>query len=1109
MPDDTAARAALEGVAAPIVHFDAKGTILAITDAACHLMGGPDGCDLVGGSLLSLVDDTTLAGITDAVQTQLAPGGVVELGVGPAVTGPSPQRHMATLAQLAGHPSEPVFQLQFAIGTIARNGPDAERVAYSTAAAGIAVWEYDLETDILRWDVSFSRLYGYPETKLAGTYDDWRKRVHEDDLMPMEDDFAASIKSGQPFETIFRVHPKNGGVRTLKAHTQSFFDDDGVPSKVVGLNYDITQQVDAQTRALENGQLLRHANDRLNRLADNSPGALFEVRETPDAPPELTYYSAQFAEMLGVADVQHPMQLERSLSRVHPDDLDVIAQTTAAARADTSTYSLRYRIDHPDRGERWILAKAKPVVQDDGAMLWHGVLFDITDFERSEARAAEMLRRTNDRLNRLADSAPGALFEYREEPDGTPSFPYTSAKFAEMFGLTDGQDVRDPAMVFSIIHPDDLPEVVAKVDASRATMTTYTVRYRIAHASLGERWIFATSEPVAQDDGAIIWYGFLLDITEHQRSEDRAAAALEERNKVNARLSKIAKIAPVGLYEMCRTPDGKSHFPYCNDHFLELSGLTREDILIDDTNAFNTIVEDDLPGVRHALDVSANTLQPFVKRFRIRNPAGGISWMSIVADITEGQAGEVNWTGAMIDVSSDVAREDALRTARRKAEHIQAENEWQALHDGLTGLPNRRYFDRTFHERLTVAKSGGVADALLVRIDLDHFKHVNDILGHEAGDHVLKRVADVLKSSFRAVDFPARIGGDEFSVLMAPGTSEADALNIVERARLTLAEPMYYNDRPCRFGSSFGLAATDDLADVGDELHLYADAALYRAKTRGRNRVETYTPSLHKELTINRRIAEQLHIALEEDQFEPYFQPQFYTKTGALAGTEVLLRWNHPTDGVLAPGDFMAVADQIKVVGDIDRVVMEKCRDAIERFREKGIILPKVGLNVSASRMHDPNVIDLARSIASPDTRIAFELLESILVEEESDVFRFHLDQIRDAGIEIEIDDFGSGHASILSVMESQASALKIDQRLIKPLSHDERARSLVRAIIEIADTLDISTVAEGVETKEHVEILQTLGCDVLQGYLFSRPLNEEAFARFVAGLSTASIRRA
>ena len=374
----------------------------------------------------------------------------------------------------------------------------------------------------------------------------------------------------------------------------------------------------------------------------------------------------------------------------------------------------------------------------------------------------------------------------------------------------------------------------------------------------------------------------------------------------------------------------------------------------------------------------------------------------------------------------------------------------------------------------------------------DYFKSVNDTLGHEAGDAVLQRVADVLRSCLEKKDFAARIGGDEFSILPDPGRSLDDVCAQVERIRTMLAEPFFFEGRQCRFGASFGIARTENMeADTAD-LPVFADAALYRAKKDGRNRLELFTPELKQSILTERELAVELHQALERDEFEPWFQPQFSADDSRLVGVETLLRWRRADGTVMAPGSFMHVAVQLRIVPELDRIMMEKAGRALDRWGQADIRIPKISFNVSSGRMRDPEVVALARKLAAGETRVTFELLESVLVEEESELFRFHLDAVREAGIAIEIDDFGSGHASIIGLMQIAPSALKIDRRIVQPVARNGQARNLVRAIVEIAETLGIATVAEGVETAEQAQILRDMGCNVLQGYHFARPMSED-----------------
>ena len=706
-------------------------------------------------------------------------------------------------------------------------------------------------------------------------------------------------------------------------------------------------------------------------------------------------------------------------------------------------------------------------------------------------------RVTLERFDALDNAFPGALFELNASPDGRVRPRYTSARFADVAGVERARVARDALAAINVIDPEDRVRVREKARAAAAAGAPFQVELRIAHPSKGPRWVMSTAAPVAEADGSVTWFGTLLDITEMKAAEHLAIRAAEALSHAHARLTYLTDGATVGLLEARMHPGGRMTFPYASARFQELTGLTGAGMDRFAKLFAERIDPRDLARLCEAVQRSHRDRTPVHARFRLNHPERGPIWLEASAGVPTEQAGSFTWVGALHDVTNDVKRERDLREAHRLAEEMRVRNEAQAMHDGLTGLPNRRYFDDMIAERRALALAGGPGDCTLVRLDLDRFKHVNDTLGHAAGDLVLKRVADVLRDCVRVGDFPSRNGGDEFSVLMAAGASAAEAREVVGRIQSRLAEPLLYEGRQCRFGTSFGIAHTDDILDTGDDIHLFADAALHRAKVDGGNRTETFTPRFHSRLQRDRNLAIALHEALEKDELVPYFQPQIRAADGSLYGAEVLLRWNHPSDGIIAPGAFMHVAEQLRLVPDIDRIVMEKSCDVLSRWRTKGLIVPKISLNVSSGRMHDPGILEYVDRFARIDTRLTFELLESILIEEENQAFRDNVNTIRAAGVDIEIDDFGSGHASIIGLMAIEPSALKIDQRIVFPVVHEARARDLVHGIVEIARALGIRTVAEGVETADHVRILRDLGCDVLQGYHFARPLDEAQFLAY------------
>jgi len=647
------------------------------------------------------------------------------------------------------------------------------------------------------------------------------------------------------------------------------------------------------------------------------------------------------------------------------------------------------------------------------------------------------------------------------------------------------------------VHPDDIEQSSERFQTSIASGEPFNDEFRIVVPDGRIKNVRARAQVFLNEAGeAVRVVGVNYDVTVQKRAQLAADAAAYRAKKAHERLMSLTENVPAGLFEYCESSNGQISFPFFNAKLTEMLGVTDAEIQTDGTLAFRNIHPDDLDDVVEAIQVSKANLTPFNARYRIQHPERGLLWYKASTSPKREKDGGTIWYGGLADVTADAEQEERLKRLHEATEQMRAENEFQALHDGLTGLPNRRFYDQRLAERLIMAEYGAYNALTLIRLDLDHFKYVNDTLGHDAGDSVLKRVAAVLLASLGEDDFAARIGGDEFSILMSTGSDLRAAHKLISKVRDALAQPHFYEDRQCRFGASFGIAHTDELDSVRHDIQMHADAALYKAKSGGRNRVEVFTSQMHERLRDDRRLSIEIQEGLERGEFVPYFQPQVLAEDGSLAGAEVLLRWVHPKRGVLAPNAFMHVAEHLRLVPDLDRIMMEQCQIALLKWAREGLILPRLSFNVSAGRLEDPPIVEMGRMLAAGPTKISFELLESILIEDERDFARLHLDTIQDAGVDIEIDDFGSGHASIVSLMQVQPSTLKIDRRLILPLVQDKRAQDLVRAIIRMSKSLGIRTIGEGVETSKQARLLKSMGCDVFQGYLYGRPMSQEAFGQ-------------
>ncbi len=445
---------------------------------------------------------------------------------------------------------------------------------------------------------------------------------------------------------------------------------------------------------------------------------------------------------------------------------------------------------------------------------------------------------------------------------------------------------------------------------------------------------------------------------------------------------------------------------------------------------------------------------------------------------------EGGWVGTHEDI-----------TERRQ---IEARIEHDALHDALTGLPNRRFLDKVLDERAAVCRGSGASMAVL-HVDLDHFKTINDTLGHAAGDAMLIHASAMLRAAVREGDFVGRIGGDEFVVVCGLGGGTRYLARLASRIIAQMRQPMPYEGQACRSGVSIGIAHGRGMQVDGRRLLIKADLALYRAKDQGRNRFEFFTEDLQLQIFNTRRMADEILSGIENGEFIAYYQPQFNSRTQAICGVEALARWQHPTRGLLAPNAFLPVAEERNLVAAIDRMILEQTLQDSARWRAKGLGVPRASVNVSAKRLRDPDLIGSLRPLEIEPGTLAFELVESIYLDENDDMVAWNLDQIRELGIELDIDDFGTGYTSILSLLKLKPQRLKIDRQLVMPIIGSTAQQQLIRSIVEIGHSLGISVVAEGVETLEHAHILAGLWCDELQGYAFSHPLSAVEFECFAA----------
>ena len=430
----------------------------------------------------------------------------------------------------------------------------------------------------------------------------------------------------------------------------------------------------------------------------------------------------------------------------------------------------------------------------------------------------------------------------------------------------------------------------------------------------------------------------------------------------------------------------------------------------------------------------------------------------------------------------------ALASSREEAHHL-------ALHDTLTGLPNRAFLAHRLTQALAEGRRNGTMLAMLC-LDLDRFKQVNDTLGHPIGDALLRTVADRLRLCVRKCDTVVRLGGDEFAIIQAPLARAEDAAALAERIVKALSEPYELNGHQVVAGSSIGIALVP--TDTDDPAHLLkmADLALYRAKKEGRGTFRMFEPGMDTKLQARRMLELDLRRAVMMQEFELHYQPIVDVLSGQVSALEALVRWRHPERGLVGPDEFIPLAEETGLIGPIGAWVLEQaCADAAHWPSNT-----RVAVNISAAQFKGSGLVPavehaLAAAALTPE-RLELEITETALISD-AKVTLGVLRELRALGIQIAMDDFGTGYSSLGYLRSFPFDKIKIDRCFIQDIETSADCKAIVRAVTGLSSNLGIVTTAEGVETPAQLEQLLAEGCDQVQGYLFSRPVP----AKDVAGI--------
>lgn len=570
--------------------------------------------------------------------------------------------------------------------------------------------------------------------------------------------------------------------------------------------------------------------------------------------------------------------------------------------------------------------------------------------------------------------------------------------------------------------------------------------------------------------------------TKRQELEQRAQQGLELLGSV------INSTSDLIYYKDYRKDRGT--YLGCNNAFAEFLNKDVEDIV----GATDPLLFDAAEAEQHAkADTTALNVGNHVVERWINHSSGKRILLSIgVSSFRDSHGQPRGIVGIARDVTEQKKAEETLRFQQRSLEHL-------AHHDALTGLPNRLYLVDKLNHALANPDQETASLAVLF-LDLDHFKHINDSLGHSLGDEVLRAVSRRLGTCVRKADTIARLGGDEFTIVLQGVGSSVIAVEVAQKILAALKEPLILKDRELTVSTSIGISVSPSDGQTTEELLRNADAAMYRAKRDGRNTFMHYTPDMTERALERLSMESDMRSALMREEFHVVYQPQVDMRTGELLGVEALLRWEHPTKGFISPAQFIPIAEdngQILRLGDW--VLQEVCAEQ-QRLASEGLTGIRFAVNVSGRQLLNPEFLTLIERMVEDghcnSESLELEITESVLLSD-PELAADAMQRIRKLGIAISIDDFGTGYSSLAYLKQYPLSRLKIDGSFVRDIVDDPDDRAIAQTIIALGNTLKLEVIAEGVETEEQRAMLISDGCHLGQGYLFSHPVAAKSLLKY------------
>jgi len=932
-----------------------------------------------------------------------------------------------------------------------------EWVPMVAQATGYGVSLSDDQRRIVWVNESFTHMTGYSNTEVAGRRASdllYFSRTDMETVTRARGAFAAG--RGIRFEIL--VRSKNGREWWLDTDARPLRDDKGALKGWVCIQADVTSEVRKREAS--------HRNE--NRAQMMIQGGNIGTWEW-DATTDMVETNSVFLTTLGYSADERIHQLEWLKTLYHEEDRESCQRSMREVMEGRSTlFRSNYRLRARDGKWRWMLGAGGVLERaaDGKPLRMYGVQFDITEHRLAD----EQRRQASERLAMIAEQVPGMIFQWRRTPQGASQFLYVSPGAQNVYGVPAEALMSDGAALRWITHEEDRAAVVESMFRSRDTLGPWHLEHRAVHPDGRTTWIEGDAVPRRLEDGSTVWNGYVADVTSSKHAQ-------RELRLSEAKLRSLYDLSPLGI----ALNDFDGRFLQTNRAVEMITGYSQEELLSMRWSDWQiTDSSCDRPLQLESL-LQNGRFGPIEMSLRRKDGSRvPVQVMGIIVHSTDG-------TRHIWSMVEDI-------TVRKRSEQRIS---FLAYHDALTGLDNRLGLRAKLEEMIEASARAGSSLAVAL-IDLDRFKYVNDTLGHDVGDELLVEIARRLKGTLREQDVVARLGGDEFVLVLGGLPDEKHVDAFVQKLFRQLRGNFTLSSRTVYTTCSIGISLAPKDGSDSSSLLKHADLAMYCAKAQGGDSYRLFESSMRPG-TDRLSIEVDLREALERNELELYYQPRMDTLSGRPTSLEALLRWNHPTRGLVLPGEFIPIAEETGLIDEMGQWVIERaCQDARTWFDRGGGAL-KFSINLSPVQFARE---ELAEKIASalsaadlPPQALELEITETVAMRSPELAAR-HLAKLRALGVSLAIDDFGTGHSSLSRLKLLNVNCVKIDRSLIKDCAANPHDAALCRAAIALGLALGLEVVAEGVESQDQRQFLAQEHCSTIQGYLLARPMPmHEAFA--------------